>query len=280
VTRPIALLALLLALAAPPLAVATPVSAAADYLEAAQGGDGCVAHDPSVTAWAAIGLRAAGRLAAASAAAGCVATTAATRTTATDRELAILAAVAGGRDPRAFGGRDLVADLLRSRKGAYFTPGGTTNGAIFGVLALRAARARVPASVLRGLLRDQAPGGTWDYYPEGGSADMTAAAIQALHAAGYSCTTTPLRRALTALRRFRAGDGYAIAVGSRANSQSTAFVLQGLRACGRRDRRALRWLRAQQEADGSVRFGPSNVPRWWVTAQALPALAGRTLPVR
>jgi hypothetical protein len=271
---------ILLALAGyPATAGATTASRAADYLVSRQSADGCLG-DRTGTGWGAIALRAAGRRVAARAAARCLARQSAALRTATDRELGIMAAVAGGLDPRRFGGRDLVGLLERSRHGGYYGRGTATNASIFGVLALKAAGRPVPRAVVRQILRDQAAGGGFDYFPEGQQADMTAAGIQALRAAGYSCRTRVMRRALTALDRFRSGDGYVLAIGQRPNAQSTAWAIQAKLTCGRATLRSLRWLRARQAADGSVRYGPYEVGRIWVTSQAIPALAKRHWPIR
>ena len=144
-----------------------------------------------------------------------------------------MAAVAGGLNPRQFGGRDLIGLLERSRHGGYYGRGTITNSSIFGVLALKTAKRPIPRAVVRQILRDQASGGGFDYFPEGQQADMTAAGIQALRAAGYSCRSTPIRRALTALDRFRSGDGYVLGIGQRPNAQSTAWAIQARLACGR-----------------------------------------------
>ena len=97
-----------------------------------------------------------------------------------------MAAVAGGLNPRRFGGRDLIALLERSRHGGYYGRGTVTNSSIFGVLALktRAAadpegrRAPDPATTRR-------PAAASTTSPRAQQADMTAAGIQALRAAGY-----------------------------------------------------------------------------------------------
>lgn len=258
---------------------ATPVSRAADYLASRQGADGCLG-DRTGTGWAAIAFRAAGRNGAARAAAACLARQSGALRTATDRELGIMAAVAGGLNPRSFGGRDLVRLLERSRHGGYYGAGRATNASIFGVLALKAAKRPIPKAVVSQILKDQASGGGFDYFPEGQQADMTAAGIQALRTAGYSCRRKAVRRALAALERFRSGDGYVLGIGQRPNSQSTAWAIQARLTCNRTTSRALAWLRARQTADGSVRYGPYEVGRIWVTGQALPALAKRHWPIR
>ena len=269
---------LLLAVPASASAASASVNRAAGYLIRQQSANGCLG-DRTGTGWGAIALRAAGRRGAAHAAAACFARSSASLRTATDRELGIMAAVAGGISPRHVGGRDLVRILERSRKGGYYR-GSATNGAIFGVLALRAAHRPVPRAVVRQILRDQASNGGFDYFPEGAQADMTAAGIQALKAAGYPCTSRPVRRALRALERFRRGDGYVLGIGQRPNAQSTAWAVQARAACGRPVGRSQAWLRRRQAADGSVRYGPVEVGRVWVTGQVIPALARRWWPIR
>ena len=210
------ILLLLLSAGFPAVApAATSVSRAADYLVARQTSDGCLG-DRTGTGWGAIALRAANRRTAARRAATCLARQSAALRTATDRELGIMAAVAGGLNPRRFGGRDLVGLLERSRHGGYYGKGTATNSSIFGVIALKTAKRPIPKAVVRQILRDQAAGGGFDYFPEGQQADMTAAGIQALRAAGYSCRTKAVRRALTALDRFRSGDGYVLGIGQKA----------------------------------------------------------------
>ena len=274
------LLPICLLIAVPATATAAPVSVtrAANYLVRSQSANGCLG-DRTGTGWGAIALRAGGKRGAAHAAAVCFGHSAGSLRTATDRELGIMAAVAGGISPRHVGGRDLIKLLERSRRGGYYR-GSSTNGAIFGVIALRAARRPVPRAVVRQILRDQSSGGGFDYFPEGEQADMTAAGIQALKAAGYSCSSKPIRRALKALDRFRVGGGYVLGIGQRPNAQSTAWAVQARAACGRSVTGSLRWLKARQAADGSVRYGPAEVGRIWVTGQVLPALARRWWPIR
>jgi hypothetical protein len=258
---------------------ATSVTRAADYLVSRQTADGCLG-DRTGTGWGAIALRAANRRVSAKRAATCLARQSAALKTATDRELGIMAAVAGGLNPRRFGGRDLIGLLERSRHGGYYGKGTATNTSIFGVIALKTAKRPIPKVVVRQILRDQATGGGFDYFPEGQQSDMTAAGIQALRAAGYSCRARAVRRALTALDRFRSGGGYVLGIGQKPNAQSTAWAIQAKLTCNRSVTRPRTWLLARQTADGSVRYGPHEVGRIWVTDQALPALAGRHWPIR
>jgi hypothetical protein len=265
--------------AIPAAASASPAGRAAAYLEARQDASGCVGSWQQ-TGWVAIGLKAAGHAASAARAAACVAASSGSFTQATDVELAIMAAVAGGQSPRAFGGRNLVHQLAAMRHGGYYAPSRLTNSSIFGVLALRAAGRRVPRAVVKQIVTDQSPSGGWDFFPDGDQVDMTAAGVEALRAAGYSCSARPIRRAVRHLHHQRRGDGgFAYAAGQPSNSQSTAWVVQAYAACGQTDRKGIAFLEAHQGADGGVSYGPGSVDRAWVTAQAAPAFRRRALPI-
>ncbi|MFM9125686.1 MAG: hypothetical protein ACKOSO_11240 [Actinomycetota bacterium] len=99
-----------------------------------------------------------------------------------------------------------------------------------------AARLREPGRLCaRG--RDQNPDGTWPVLPGGdGDSNLTASGIAAAVAAGVPARDPRLQRAVRALGRFRsASGGYALTAGARPDAQSTAWVLQGLAAVGRRD---------------------------------------------
>jgi hypothetical protein len=66
------------------------------------------------------------------------------------------------------------------------------------------------------------------------------------------------------------------------DGQSTAWAIQGLLAAGKSPGKpAFRFLSRLRRADGSyrysLRYGTTPV---WVTAQVVPALAGRPFPLR
>jgi hypothetical protein len=275
------LLAVGLALLTPAPASASTATAAA-YLER-QLADGCVREggttNLTVTGWTAIGLEAAGRSGARPVA--CLARAASRLRSATDLEVAILAATAAGRNPRALGGRNLVAALLRHRRGGAIGP--YTNSTIFGVLALRGARASVPAPVVRRLLALQRPDGGVGVAPGVPSdSNTTAAAIQALRAVGVGRRAPRMRRAVAALAAFRNADGgYGLDRRSPSDAQSTAWVVQALASAGRPTIGGRRFLLRLQRRDGAVRYSRRSAQTpVWVTAQALAALANRPLPVR
>ena len=108
----------LLALAAP--AQAASVSSAGAYLAGTLDANGC-AREPggtptvNLSSWVAFGLVAAGR--SASGPARCIERHAASLKALTDVEVATLALVAAGRNPRNAGGRDFVQTIQSSLRG-------------------------------------------------------------------------------------------------------------------------------------------------------------------
>ncbi|MDQ2911396.1 MAG: terpene cyclase/mutase family protein, partial [Actinomycetota bacterium] len=131
------------------------------------------------------------------------------------------------------------------------------------------------------VLRRQARSGGWSWYP-GGRPDSndTAAALQALRAAGVG--GSPVRRGLAYLRRLRNRDGgFELTAGRGSDTQSTAWAIQAFIAAGKPvPRGSLRYLRSMRGPDGSFRYSRryATTPVW-VTAQVLPALAGRAFPL-
>jgi hypothetical protein len=99
-----------------------------------------------------------------------------------------------------------------------------------------------------------------------------------------------VRRAARFLVRNQASDGgFALIPGGPSNAQSTAWAVQGLLAAGREPSRIrrggsrdpMRSLRSLTAASGEVRYSRSSRQTpVWVTAQAVAALARRTLPLK
>jgi energy-coupling factor transport system substrate-specific component len=303
----VALLAVGAAVARPaPAAAADRATArAAAYLARAQNADGGFGaalrarSTPLYTGWAAMGLSAAGRRPARiprdrTSVAGYLSRSAAGARRTGDVERTILALVAWGLEPRRSGGADLVARLRgRDRRDGSF--GGLVNLTAFGVLALRAAGD--PASgrtVRRGaawIARQQNRDGGFGFSRRGAPSgiDDTAAAVQALAAAGRRGSGAVRRAAAFLVRRQNRDGGLPLTPGAGSNAQSTAWAVQALIAAGRnpdRVRRAgsrtpLAYLRTLVGSDGAVRYSrTSRQTPVWVTAQALTALARRPFPIR
>jgi energy-coupling factor transport system substrate-specific component len=272
----LAVLAAMLTLAAP--AHAGGLGAAVSYLESRQTESGGFAEpgrspDPSLTAWAVLGLAAAGSPPSRAAAyfAG------QPYPAATDLALRILALDALGRDTGT-----LVRQLegLRRSNGSI---GPLVNSTIWGTIALRAAGRPVPSETVRYLRRAQSADGGWGWRRGIASdADDTAAAIQALRAAGVAPGSTTIRRGLAFLRARQNPDGgFESAEGRGSNVQTTAWAIQAYLAAGRAAPAGARaFLLRLQRSDGSFRYSARYVTTpVWVTAYAVAALAGRSYPL-
>lgn len=275
------LIALLVAAALPATATATNGAA---YLARSLGADGCAREPggtPSVTltGWVALGLVAGGH--SARSASACIERNVRSLRGITDVQLAVLALRAAGRPVTDVGGRNLLREIIRARRGGRIGP--TVASTQFGALALRASGRRVPIAVRRQLIRDQNSDGSWSAVTgDGGDSNLTASALQALVASGVPRRHPAVRRGVSALLRFRTGDGgYSLVRRGRADAQSTAWAIQGLAAVGRRDSRAERYLASLRRSDGSYAYsrGRALTPVW-VTAQVVPGLARRPLPLR
>ena len=264
----LALLAVGLALAASP----------AEYVAAHQQSDGGFAEagqqtsDANLTAWAVLGLTASGR--APTRVGDYLAT--APATSANDLALRILALDALGRDTDPFAAR---LEAMRRPDGRIGT---LVNSTIWGVLAVRSAGRPAGASV-RYLLRAQRPSGGWAWYPRGAAdSNDTAAAIEALRAAGVGARSRPITRGLSFLRRLQAHDGgFALVKGRVPDAQSTAWAIQAFIAARKPPgQRAFAYLARLRRADGSYRYSNRYaVTPVWVTSQVLPALARKPFPL-
>ncbi len=271
----------LLALSAP--AQAANLSSAGAYLAGSLDRNGC-AHEPGSTptanlsAWVAFGLVASGR--SASGPAACIEKHASSLKALTDVEVASLALSAAGRDPRRAGGRDFVQVIQSSLRGGRLGTLVATNQ--FGILALKAAGAPIPAAAKRTLIADQNPDGSWPVAVGGdGDSNLTATGIQAAIAAGIAPTDPIIARAVKALGRFRSRGGYTLSAGSPPDAQSTAWVLSGLASVHRGDTTAIAYLGGLQASSGAFAYqrGLSITPVW-VTAQSAMGIAGRSFPLR
>jgi hypothetical protein len=261
-------------------AVALALTASpADYVASHQQPDGGFAEpggqsDQTLTAWAALGLAAAGKKPAAPAAEYLTSRPA---SGAADLALRILALRALGEQTTTEVGR---LEALRRRNGRI---GSFVNSTIWGVLALRAAGRPAGPSV-RYLLLAQHRSGGWAWYHRGApDSNDTAAAVQALRAGGVGPRSRPIRRALAYLRRLQRRDGgFPLVSGRASDAQSTAWAVQAFVAAGRQPGRpAFRYLAGLRQADGSYRYSKRYAATpVWVTAQVLPALARRPFPLR
>ncbi|MDX6412222.1 MAG: energy-coupling factor transport system substrate-specific component, partial [Gaiellaceae bacterium] len=243
------------------------------YLESRQSADGGFSEPgggteyPQLTAWAALGLHAAGRDS--GKALQYLQTHEQEQTRPTDIALVALAEAALGAD----------SSGLLARLPAKPTQ---VNEAVWSILALRQAGRPAPRTLVTYVLRAQARNGGFSWLL-GGKPDSndTAAAVEALSSAGVH--GKPVTRALTYLRTQQNKDGgFRLTAGRTSDAQSTAFAIQAFVAArATPPRTAFAFLAGLRRPDGSYRYSRAYaVTPVWVTAQVLPALAKKPFPLR
>jgi energy-coupling factor transport system substrate-specific component len=244
------------------------------------------------SAWAALGLAAAGRSPRSVVRDGRSVLNALYSGSATlegpgDEERTIMALHACGVTAGSLGPRNLLGELLRSRAsdGSFEH---LVNITTFAIFALRDAEGSASGSLVRAagawVARQQNANGGFGFGQRGGASDVddTAAALQGLVDASVGGAT--VSRAVSFLLRAQSPDGgYPQMPGGESNAQSTAWAVQGLLAAGvvasgvhrHGSRSPLGYLEGLLAPDGSVRYSATSAQTpVWVTAQALTALAG------
>jgi energy-coupling factor transport system substrate-specific component len=277
---------------------AAAARASVQYLLDAQnsdGGWGAAPHQSSsqlYTGWTTLGLAAAGRNPVDVGALRYIRAHASQLNDLGELNRTILVLRAAGKPPR-IGGRDLeqVVASAQRRNGSF---SGRVNTTAFSVLGLRAAgrgtRSRAIRRAVAFIVSQANADGGFNFAGRGGRSgiDDTAAALQALVAAGRR-RTAGVRRAVAflAARQNRDG-GLPLQPGGDSNAQSTAWAVQAFVAGGRNPaglrrggaRSPLAYIRSLQRPDGAVRYTrTTDQSPVWVTAQALTALARRPFPI-
>lgn len=224
--------------------------------------------DALLTAWAVLGLRAAG--AGAPGSLDYLHSQEGSLTSSNDVAIVALAEEAlGDRNPA------LLARLQVKPSGQI---GETLNSTYWGVLAL----GRSSPATTRFILRQQTKAGGFAWYLHGQpDSNDTAAALEALHVAGVR--GAPVARAVRFLRTFQNKDGgFELTHGRGSDAQSTAWAIQGFVAAGvKPPHSAFRYLATLRRPDGSFRYSARYVTTpVWVTSQVLAALARKAFPLR
>ena len=270
------------------LTLAAPARAAgpADYVRGAQNADGGYGMTQAggssqlATGWALLGLTAAGQRPGPAGLAYVRRGLGSLRAIG-DIERTVLVVRAAGQDPRRFGGRNLIADIMRHRRsdGSF---DGYVSYTSFAILALRRSGVSRSSGTIRTaarwLERHQNSDGGFNLGGRGASGiDDTGYTAQALVLAGRRAAA---RRAASFLARQQGPQGgFPLTRGGVLNSQSTAYAVQALVAVGGFEgavRRGQAYIRSLTEPNGLVRYSRTGRQTpVWVTAQALLALHRR-----
>jgi prenyltransferase beta subunit len=297
------------------------------FLQNAQNSDGGFSadgnagepSDPEFTAWAAIGLAAAGinpqnqaRQGGESAYTYLVDHVNVLAAT-TDFERVLLVVDAAGTSAQDFGGVNLIQAILHRQlaEGDFVhdegdqSPG--VNDTVFAILALspiqEPAVQEAIGRAVKWLEREQNSDGSWpSACPKtvpgcvrggedpAGEIDMTAAAIEALNAAGIHDTEAQ-HKALEFLRKAQHSDGGFPEFTGEAESDtaSTSWAVQAVWSAGENpetwkqtgsDKNPLDYLESMQNEDGSIRWKASSDENpVFMTAFAAPAFSGQPLPI-
>jgi prenyltransferase beta subunit len=253
----------LLAAVAATGALATPVG----YLQSQQQADGGWGS-PQMTAWAALALRSAG--AETDGAVGYLVEHESQVSTPTEVALVAVAEAALGRDPA-----PLLSRLPQK-------PAPAVNAAVWQLFALRQSGRTAPRALVAYLRASQTRSGGFPW-ARGAAPDsnMTAWAVQALRSAGV--TGHPITRAIAYLRTLQApSGGFGLVPARPPDAQSTALVIQAFVAAeSPPPAAAFRFLASLRRADGSYRYSRAyTTTPVWVTAQVVPALFKKPLPLR
>jgi uncharacterized membrane protein len=293
------------ALAAPAVSAhAASLSPELSFLASAQnanGGFGAAKGQASseiYTAWAAMGIAAAGRNPASVRHDGHSVLDALRAEVSTlnglgDAERTILAARVCGASAYSFAGRNLVAEVLHARASDN-SFNHMVNLTAFAIFALRAVGHSPGFGAIRDaagwIERQQNSDGGFGFGGRGSSSDVddTGAALQALADAGARNGRSLGAAAGYLIRSQNLDGGFPQQYGGESNTQSTAWAVQGLIAAGRNlntvrrrgSRSPIGYLESLLAPGGSIRYSRTGAQTpVWVTAQALIALAGKTFPV-
>lgn len=201
---------------------------------------------------------------------------------------------AAGLDPHAFGALNLVTKINSYYDSATGAFGANTQDQAWSILGLVAAGEDVPAAAVQRLASLANADGGWSWAAGVDSdVDSTALVVQALIAAGQPASAPAVVQGLAYLRGVQltnSDGGFAASPtqpwGTRSNTNSTAFAVQGVLAAGQ-DPLSAAWtvsattpisfLLGQQLPEGGFAYvdPPADL---FATQQVVPALMGKSFP--
>lgn len=214
--------------------------------------------------------------------------------TAGEASKVILAAVAGGENPRCFGPSGEHTDFLDVLESEYDAKTGRYGRTAFdhglAMVALRSARVKVPAKAVAfaRARRGQFGWGFGLVKSGGDDVESTALMIEGMRAAGVKKSDRGLRAALRWITYQRNSDGgynpKTSTIAGETQADTTAYAIRAADSMGMYKalmKRAKRALRALQKRNGAFRAQPSADSEFAgiATSNAVLALTGRHLPV-
>jgi len=200
----------------------------------------------------------------------------------------ILALVAANENPRNFSGVDLVA-MLKGKIKEDGQIGDFIYTTIWGIMALKAAGENVSESVEWLKAQQSEDGGFAWAVGEKSDYDDTAAAIQALIAAGEPRDSGVIRKALNYLKTGQNDDGgFRYFGSSSSNAASDAWVIQALVAAGENPREwkkgnvsVVDHLLSLQTEEGYFKYTEIQTSNpGYMTVSAIMALLGKPFPIK
>ncbi len=213
---------------------------------------------------------------------------------ATDIERTALGLIAGGANPRAAAGKDLIALIKNKANNGQIGSTTLVNDDIFGVLVLLAAAEPVTDPVVSGSLNfianSQRSDGSFSYQTSGGGdSNNTAVAIQALEYAKDKGWGGSYNRsaAISYLQSTQTDEGgFGFFPGEEADAGSTAWVSSAIIALGqdpqswvKNGKTPFDFLIGLQKESGGVSSKAGGEPDLFSSSFAAIALARKALPV-
>lgn len=202
----------------------------------------------------------------------------------------ILAAVAGGKNPRCFGTGDNKGDFYGRLMSHYDEKSGKFGLTAFdqglAMVALKAAHQKVPSNAVKYAKNARGKRG-WNFALNSGTGDdieSTALLIEGLRAAGVSKNDKALRSAYDWIKlQANTNGGYnPSAPAGETQADTTAYAIRAADALGINNNKAKRALRALQRKNGYFRSSEQDDGQYHgiATQDALTAISGAHLPVR